>query len=61
MDLYIPSFHPSRKNSLHGVVANVLDYDIIVNEFKIQSYNYAYFQTNTLGKGMNSLIPPAMG
>ena len=38
--------------------ANVLDYDIIVSEFKIQSCYYVPFWNNTLGKGMNSLITP---
>ena len=38
----------------HGVVANILDSDITVNEFKIQSHNSIHF--NTLRKGMNPLI-----
>ena len=40
-----------------GVVANVLNCDIIVNKFKLQSCYYIHFQTNTLRKGMNPLIP----
>ena len=42
---------------LDGVVANVLDCDV-VSEFELQSCDYIHFRTNTLGKGMNSLIPP---
>ena len=41
----------------HNVVANMLDCDIVVSEFKLQSCYYIHFQTNTLGKGMNPLIP----
>ena len=40
--------------------ANVLDSDIVVSKFKLQLGYYVHFWTNTLGKGMNSLIPPAM-
>ena len=38
-------------------VANVLDYDILVDELELQSLCYFHFQTNTLGKGMNRFIP----
>ena len=35
---------------------------IIVSEFEFQLHYYLHFWTNTLGKGMNSLIPsPDMG
>ena len=47
--------------SPRGVVANVLDYDIVVSEIEHQSLSNVYFQTNTLGKGVYILIPPAMG
>ena len=40
------------------IVANVLDCDIKVNEFELQSHYYVPFWTNTPGKGMNLLIPP---
>ena len=52
-------FHhiPNCKGNLRGVMANVLDCDIVVNEFELKSGYYVPFQTNTLGKGMNSLIP----
>ena len=44
-----------------NVVANVLDYNILFCEFKLQPQYYIHFRTNTLGKGINLLIPPAMG
>ena len=47
--------------SLSGVMANVLDCDILVSEFELQSRYYVYFRINTLGKGMSPLIFPAMG
>ena len=34
---------------------------IVVSDFELQSRYYVHFRTNTLGKGMNSLILPAMG
>ena len=43
----------------HSIGVKVLNSDI-VGEFKLQSREYAHFQTNTLGKGMNLLILPAM-
>ena len=44
------------KVSPHGVVANTLDWDIIVSEFEPQSRYYVQFQINTLETGMNSFI-----
>ena len=43
--------------SLRGVVANVLDYEIVVGEFELHLRDYVYFQTNTLEKSMNPLSP----
>ena len=40
-------------------MANQQACDIVVCEFKLQSYYYADFWTNTLGKGMNSPNPQA--
>ena len=41
----------------HGVVANVLNCDIIVSKFKLQlHFNCIHFWTNALGKIMNLLI-----
>ena len=44
------------RESLYVVVANVLDCNIIVSEFKLQSCYYVLFWINTLGKGMNCFI-----
>ena len=46
----------SCEESLWGVAANVLDCDIIVNGFELQSGYYVHFRTINLGKGMNPLI-----
>ena len=43
------------------IMVKVLDYVIIVKEFKLQLRYYVHFQTNTLGKGMNILTLLAMG
>ena len=39
----------------HGVMVNVLDYNIIVSKFEFQSGYYIHFQPNILGKDMNPL------
>ena len=44
-----------------GVMVQVMSCGIVVSEFEFQSRYYVPFQTNTLGKGMNPLILPAMG
>ena len=41
-------------------VDKVLDCGIALSEFKHQSRNYVHSRTNTLAKGMNALILPAM-
>ena len=41
-----------------SVMANTLEYDIIVSKLKLQSCYYIHFHINTLGKDMNSFIPP---
>ena len=45
----------------HGVVANVLDYDIVVISLNSNIVIMFTFGLNTLGKDMNSLIPSAIG
>ena len=45
----------------HGVMVKAVYCGIEVSEFVLQSRNYVYFQANTLGKGMNPFILPAMG
>ena len=46
------------RGSLCGAVANVLDRDIIVSEFELQSYSNVDFRANTQGKDKKSLIIP---
>ena len=43
-----------------GVMVKVMDCRIVVSKFKFQLRYYDHFRTNTLGKGMNPLILPAM-
>ena len=45
----------------HGVMVKVMDCGIVVSEFVLQLRYYVHFRVNTLGKGMNLLILPAMG
>ena len=44
-----------------GVMVKVMDYGIVVSKFVLQLHYYIHFRVNTLGKGMNPLILPAMG
>ena len=44
-----------------GVMVKAIDCRIVVSKFVLQSCYYVHFQTDTLGKGMNALIFPAMG
>ena len=44
-----------------GVMVKAMDCVIVVREFVLQSRYYVHFRANTLGKGMNPLILPAMG
>ena len=44
-----------------GVMVKAMDCGIVVREFVRQSRYYVHFRANTLGKGMNPLILPAMG
>ena len=41
-------------------MANMLECDIIVSEFELQSHYYIYFRNYNLRKRMNLLSPPAM-
>ena len=45
----------------HGVMVKAMDCRIVVSEFVLQSRYYVHFRANTLRKGMNPLILPAMG
>ena len=42
-------------------MVKAMDGEIGVREFVLQSRYYVHFWANTLGKGMNTLILPAMG
>ena len=55
--IYI-QYHPQI--SPCGILANILDYDIVLREFNFQLRYYILFQTNTFWKGMNHLISPAI-
>ena len=46
-----------KLGSSRDVVAKVLNYDIVVCEFKLQSCDYVHFWINTLRKAMHPLIP----
>ena len=43
------------------VMVEAMDCGIVVCEFVLQSLYYVHFRANTLRKGMNPLILPAMG
>ena len=36
-------------------MANILDWDIVVSKFELQSHYYAYFWTNSNGKSIKHL------
>ena len=40
----------------HGIVANVLDCDIVTSEFELEQRYYVDFRTYTLGKGMKPFL-----
>ena len=42
-------------------ITKVLDNSLKIIDFELHSHNYIHFWTNTLEKGMNTLIPPVMG
>ena len=44
-----------------GAFGSPLTKGIVVSEFVLQLRYYVHFRANTLGKGMNPLIFPAMG
>ena len=46
------------RKSPHGVMAIVLDCDIVISKSEVQLHYFVHFRTTTLGKGMNPLIPP---
>ena len=64
-DLYSSSFfqvlQTLYRGCPRGVMVKAMDCGIVVSEFVLQSRYYVHFRANTLGKGMNPLILPAMG
>ena len=44
-----------------GIMVKAMDSGIVVSKFVLQSRYYIHFLANTLEKGMNPLILPAMG
>ena len=55
-------FQPRQGGCPRGVMVKAMDCVIVVREFVLQSRYYCiHFRANTLGKGMNPLILPAMG
>ena len=44
-----------------GVMVKVMECEIVVSEFELQSRYYVHFQANTLGKCMNPPYPPSYG
>ena len=53
--------HKSLRGCPRGVMVKAMDCGIVIREFVHQSCYYVQFRANTLGKGMNPLILPAMG
>ena len=43
------------------VVVNILNFNVVVSEIKLQSLYNIHFLTNTLGKGIYPFIPQALG
>ena len=54
------AFPPGQCTNPRGVMVKAIDCGIVVREFVLQSHYYVYFLANTLGKGTNPLILPAM-
>ena len=49
-----------RRGYPRGKMVKAMDCGIVIHEFVLQSRYYVHFRTNTLGKGMNPVILPAM-
>ena len=58
-----PNSHSTdiKRGCPRGVMVKAMDCGIVVHEFVLQSRYYVHFRANTVGKGMNPLILPAMG
>ena len=55
--IYVYLVNTVSEGCPHGVVANVQYSDIVIGEFKLQSFYYVHFWINTLGQNTNALIP----
>ena len=42
-------------------MVKVMDSEIVVSEFELQSHYHIHFRTNTLGKDVNPFYPPIYG
>ena len=61
IDSYVVlSKRKANRGCPRGVMVKAMDCRIVVSQFVIQSRYYVHFRTNTLGKGMNPRILPAM-
>ena len=62
-EITLPRYEPQMMTGgcPRGVMVKAMDRGIVVSEFVFQSRYYVHFRANTLGKGMNPLILPAMG
>ena len=54
-------FSQKNKGCPRGVMVKAMDCGIVVREFVLQSRYYVHYRENTVVKGMNPLILPAMG
>ena len=50
-----------KRECPRGAMVKAMNCGFVVSEFVLQSLYYVHFRANTLGKGMNPLILPAMG
>ena len=57
----LANHYTTRGACPRGVMVKAMDCKIVAREFELQSRYNVHFRTNTLGKGMNPLILPAMG
>ena len=55
----VHDFMNKQRESRRVVVANVLNFDLIISKFKLCSRNYVHFQSNT-HKNNELLIPPVV-
>ena len=61
MRLKLQMYETSFRGCPRGVMVKAMDCGIVERKFELQSRHYVHFRANTLGKGMNPLILPAMG